>query len=413
MEYVFRISAFNEIGEGPLSDCFKAIPVSVPGPVPDLWTTKAYMGTVILHWTDPEDKGGSPLMGSVIYRGLTEGEMDRVGEVLDGAGFYEDAGLIDGTSYFYRVSSVNAVGEGPKGPSLEVIPLGVPSVVLDLKIEATTDTVDIEWLPPENDHGSPVVGYYIFRGRSPVDLEMWKHLEAISLSVSDEDVEAGTYYYRVVPYNAVGSGDPSNVDVEVPGRTNTAVILGIASFLIPLLIILFVLFLPGLIRRNKSRREEKEAKEALERKESPPPQPLMPPGPTQVGRPGLGPAAGSGAGYDQLPPVYPSSTQAPTRQLPPMQSVPLPPTPSQAPPPGEAYIRPETKSPVSRNRDSYLRQNGMKPSEQAGIHDIHDQDTPYAYTKPPEPIQDPIPGSIPEAEEPTHEPDKSEEGSIS
>ncbi len=362
-EYVFRISAFNEIGEGPLSDRIKAIPVGVPGPVSDLLITKAYMGTVVLHWTDPEDLGGSPLMGSVIYRGLTEGEMDRVGEVLDGVGFFEDADLIDGTSYYYRISCVNAVGEGPKGPSLEVIPLGIPSMVLDLKIEATTDTVDIKWLPPESDHGSEVVGYYIFRGRSPVDLEIWKQLDADRLSVTDEDVEEGTYYYRVVPYNAVGSGDPSDVDVEVPGRTNTAVILGIVSFLVPLLIILLVLFLPGLIRRNKSRREEREAKEALERKESPPLQPLMPPGPTQIGRPGLGPGQGSGAGYGQLPPMYPVTTQAPTRQLPPMQSVPMHPPPSQAPPPSEAYIRPEPKALAFRDRDSYLRQNGMKPSD--------------------------------------------------
>ncbi len=361
-EYVFRISAFNEIGEGPLSDRIIAIPVSVPGPVSDLWITKAYMGTVVLHWTDPEDLGGSPLMGAVIYRGLTEGEMERIGEVLDGTGFFEDTSLVDGTSYFYQISCVNAVGEGPKGPSLEVISLGVPSIVLDLKIEATTDTVDIKWLPPDNDHGFQVIGYYIFRGRSPVNLEIWKQLDADSLSVTDEDVEAGTYYYRVVPYNAVGSGDPSDIDVEVPGRTTTAVILGIASFLIPLLIILLVLFLPGLIRRNKKKREEREAKEALEQKESPPRQPLISLGPSQIGRPGLGPVPGSGPGYGRLPPMYPVTTQGPPRQLPPMQSVPMHPPPSQAPPPGEAYIRPEPKAPAFRDRDSYLRQNGKKPS---------------------------------------------------
>jgi hypothetical protein len=226
-------------------------------------------------------------------------------------------------------------------------------MVVDLDVEATSDTVELSWLPPENDHGSDVLGYYVYRGTSPVELKMWKHLDSTDLSIS----ESGTYYYRVVPYNSVGSGDSSDVDVDVPSRTGTAVMIGVGAFLIPLLIVFLAILLPALIKRNKKKREEREAREALERKEPPPPQPQISPGPGAVSRPGLGPASQPHPGYGQLPPVYPSSVQAPTRQLPPMQAAPAPPRDT------EAYIRPDPRAPARRVKDSYLRQNGMRPSD--------------------------------------------------
>jgi hypothetical protein len=356
-EYSFRISAFNAVGEGPLGDRVKGVPVTVPGAVSDLWTTTSYMGDVVLRWSSPATDGGSSITGYRVYRGLSSDESELISEVAGGNDYFEDTGLSDGTTYLYRVSAVSEVGEGAKGPVLEVTPLGVPTMVVDLEVEATSDTVELSWLPPENDHGSDVLGYYVYRGTSPVDLKMWKHLDSTDLSISDDDVESGTYYYRVVPYNSVGTGDSSDVDVDVPSRTGTAVMIGVGAFLIPLLIVFLAILLPALIKRNKKKREEREAREALERKEPPPPQPQIPPGPGAVSRPVLGPASQPLPGYGQLPPVHPQSVQAPTRQLPPMQSAPAP------QPATEAYIRPERRAPSPRDKDSYLRQNGMRPSD--------------------------------------------------
>jgi hypothetical protein len=145
------------------------------------------------------------------------------------------------------------------------------------------------------------------------------------------------------------------------------VIIGVGAFLIPLIIIFLALILPALIKRNKKKKEEREAREAKERKEIPPPQPQMPPGPQPMQRPGLG--APSQPSRSELPSGQYPSVQAPTRQLPPMQAVPAPPTES------EAYIRPEPRGPAPRDKDSYLRQNGMRPSEQVGMQNEKMKDT--------------------------------------
>jgi hypothetical protein len=361
-EYSIWISAQNDIGQRPMSERRNAKPVSSPGPVDEIWITEAYKGTVMIHWRDATINGGLEIGGYRIYRGTSDNEMEMVGEVPSGKMFFEDSALEDGSSYLYRISAINDVGEGPKGNSVEVVPLGPPSMVNDLKIEASTDIVDIEWLPPDDDHGSDVMGYYIYKGTSPVNLEMWKRTDPGTLSVSDEDVESGTYYYRVVPFNSVGSGDASDVDVDVPSRSGTAVIIGVGAFLIPLIIIFLALILPALIKRNKKKKEEREAREAKERKEIPPPQPQMPPGPQPMQRPGLG--APSQPTRSELPSGQYPSVQAPTRQLPPMQAAPAPPTES------EAYIRPERRGPAPRDKDSYLRQNGMRPSEQIGVQSV-------------------------------------------
>lgn len=65
---------------------------------------------VDLSWSAPAD-GGSPITGYVLYRGESSG-----GEVayrtLGTQTSFRDAGLVNGRTYYYRVSAVNAAGEG-------------------------------------------------------------------------------------------------------------------------------------------------------------------------------------------------------------------------------------------------------------------------------------------------------------
>jgi fibronectin type 3 domain-containing protein len=65
-----------------------------------------------LQWTVPKD-GGSAITGYRIYRGASSGSetfLTSVGNVTS----YKDAGTERGRVYYYKVSAVNAVGEGPK-----------------------------------------------------------------------------------------------------------------------------------------------------------------------------------------------------------------------------------------------------------------------------------------------------------
>jgi hypothetical protein len=65
-----------------------------------------------------------------------------------------------------------------------------------------------------------------------------------------------------------------------------------------------------------------------------------------------------------------------------MQAAPAPPTES------VAYIRPERRPPAPRDKDSYLRQNGMRPSEQVGMQEPPDHNVPDVPA--PAPQSDPV-----------------------
>ncbi len=66
-----------------------------------------------LSWETPEDNGGSTIIYYNIYRGTAEGQetfYQKVGNVQG----YADTNVVAGQGYYYTVSAVNGVGEGPQ-----------------------------------------------------------------------------------------------------------------------------------------------------------------------------------------------------------------------------------------------------------------------------------------------------------
>ena len=65
-----------------------------------------------LTWTAPASDGGSPITGYEIWRGTTSGGaslLTTVGVTTS----YTDSTVSNGTTYYYQVAAVNAVGTGP------------------------------------------------------------------------------------------------------------------------------------------------------------------------------------------------------------------------------------------------------------------------------------------------------------
>jgi PKD repeat protein len=76
-----------------------------------------------LAWQAPADNGGSSIVGYTIYRGVSSGGeqyLATVGNVLT----YLDSGLTIGQPYYYQISAVNALGEGPRSIERTAIPYG-------------------------------------------------------------------------------------------------------------------------------------------------------------------------------------------------------------------------------------------------------------------------------------------------
>jgi PKD repeat protein len=96
-----------------------------PGP-PQSLTAGAGNGQVSLTWTAPASNGGVNITSYRVYRGTTSG-----GETLITSGGCSglgavltciDAGLTNGQTYYYKVSAVNALGEGPQSNEANAAP---------------------------------------------------------------------------------------------------------------------------------------------------------------------------------------------------------------------------------------------------------------------------------------------------
>jgi fibronectin type 3 domain-containing protein len=101
----------------------RGLSVNAPGAPTGL---SAYAGdaSVALTWQAPSFDGGSPVTGYRVYRGTAPGSesfLTSVGNVTS----FDDTGLTNGETYYYEVSAVNAVGEGPLSAEASATPVAL------------------------------------------------------------------------------------------------------------------------------------------------------------------------------------------------------------------------------------------------------------------------------------------------
>ncbi|TLZ66884.1 MAG: hypothetical protein E6K12_05390 [Methanobacteriota archaeon] len=220
--YYYEVSAVNSVGEGPRSNEASATPSAPPATpgAPQGLTATGGDTTVALAWSAPSSDGGSPVTNYKVYRGLSSGGetlIDTVGNVLS----YSDTGRTNGVTYYYEVSAVNSVGEGPRSNEATATPVAPPSAPQGLSATGGDATVALAWSAPSSDGGSPVTNYKIFRGTSPNGEGLLTTVGNV-LSYSDTTVSNGvTYYYEVSAVNSVGEGPRSNEATATPVASAT------------------------------------------------------------------------------------------------------------------------------------------------------------------------------------------------
>jgi peptidoglycan/xylan/chitin deacetylase (PgdA/CDA1 family) len=82
---------------------------------------------VSLAWSAP-DNDGSAITGYRVYKGASSGNETLYQTLGGNATGYNDTGVVNGQMYFYQVSAVNAIGEGPRSNEVVAMPnaAGVP-----------------------------------------------------------------------------------------------------------------------------------------------------------------------------------------------------------------------------------------------------------------------------------------------
>ena len=121
--YLYQVTARNSVGEGPRSDEVEATPATTPSSPIDLRVVPGDRQAT-LAWSVPSSNGGSPITGYRIYRGETESALVPIDDTTSLT--YTDAALVNGRTYYYRVSAMNGAGEGPTSTAVLAIPTAPP-----------------------------------------------------------------------------------------------------------------------------------------------------------------------------------------------------------------------------------------------------------------------------------------------
>ncbi|MCA1813867.1 MAG: fibronectin type III domain-containing protein [Halobacteriales archaeon] len=230
--YWYQVAAGNAQGIGARAAEKSVVPVSVPG-APGSLTPTASSQQVVLTWT-AASQGGSPVTSYKVYRGtasgaetlLASGGCSGLGNVVT----CTDAGLANGTTYYYKASAVNAIGEGPQGSEASAA-LTLPGAPGAFTATAGNAQAVLTWTAA-SPGGSPVTSYRVYRSTT-------SNAEALLtsggcsalgnvLTCTDTGLTNGqTYYYEVAAVNGVGIGalaaEKSATPVAVPGAPLTLV----------------------------------------------------------------------------------------------------------------------------------------------------------------------------------------------
>jgi hypothetical protein len=212
--YYYQISALNMLGESELTAEVNATPITTPNEPLNL-VAVAGDSIVQLSWDAPSVDGGSSITNYSVYRGPTPGGeafLEQLGEVLS----FDDHAVSNGVMYYYQVTATNAAGEGAPSAEVDALPATIPNAPLGANAIAGDSLINVTWVAPSYDGGSPITNYTIYSGTTSGSLSLLSTVGDVHY-FGDQDVANGLqYYYKISAVNVMGEGPLSDETSATP-----------------------------------------------------------------------------------------------------------------------------------------------------------------------------------------------------
>jgi alpha-tubulin suppressor-like RCC1 family protein len=168
--------------------------------------------SVLLSWS-PSDDGGEIITDYIVeystdgstWTIFDDGESDSLSTRV--------SGLSNATTYLFRVSAVNSVGQGVVSSSATRTTIGPPNTLT--VTSRTSSTVSLTWSAPLTPAETPIIDYIV---RYSTDGETWKIFDdgfrtATSATVTGL-AKNGTYLFRVGAVNSEGFGPLADISMD-------------------------------------------------------------------------------------------------------------------------------------------------------------------------------------------------------
>lgn len=209
--YTFRLTATNVIGIGPAASTV-AIKVGTPT-APRLPTASPTASTsAVVRWTTPAAANAGSLTGYRVnaYAGPTLAKTVTVGLVNQTT----IGGLVNGTTYTFRIAALNTIGTGPDAAPTSPIIVGAPGAPTG--VTSTPDLLNgaranVHWTAPSTNGGAAITGYLVTPYVNGVAKPTRKFVGSTTTqTVNVQGLTPGaTFVFKIAAINTRGSGPQS------------------------------------------------------------------------------------------------------------------------------------------------------------------------------------------------------------